>query len=86
MMKGVIDMKKLIAILLPLLLSATALAEDIGIIGSADGPTAIIVSEVTAQPSLLGKGLIVTAGGLCGVFLVLILFFFTIKILQKILK
>ncbi len=80
-------MKKLIAILLPLLMSATALAEDtIGIIGSADGPTAIIVSEVSAQPSLLSKGLIVTAGGLCGVFLVLILFFFTIKIMQKVLK
>lgn len=83
MMKGVIDMKKLIAILLPLLMSATALAEDtIGIIGSADGPTSIFVAE----QSLLSKGLIVTAGGLCGVFLVLILFFFTIKIMQKVLK
>ena len=85
MMKGVTDMKKLIAILLPLLVSASALAEDIGVIGSADGPTSIIVAE-TVQPSLLGKGLIVTAGGLCGVFLVLILFFFTIKLLQKVLK
>ena len=78
-------MKKLIAILLPLLMSASALAEDVGIIGSADGPTSVIVAE-TVQPSLLGKGLIVTAGGLCGVFLVLILFFFTIKIMQKIIK
>ena len=85
MMKGVIDMKKLIAILLPLLLSATALAEET--IGAADGPTSILVSTaVEAETSLLGKGLIVTAGGLCGVFLVLILFFFTIKIMQKILK
>ncbi|MBQ8312087.1 MAG: hypothetical protein IJX84_02625 [Clostridia bacterium] len=73
-------MKKLIAILLPLLLSATALAEET--IGAADGPTSIFVAE----QSLLSKGLIVTAGGLCGVFLVLILFFFTIKIMQKILK
>ena len=39
-----------------------------------------------AEQSLLSKGLIVTAGGLCGVFLVLILFFFTIKIMQKVLK
>lgn len=85
MWKGVIDMKKLIASLLPLLMSASALAEDIGIIGSADGPTAVLVAE-TAKPSLLTNGLIVTAGGLCGVFLVLILFFFTIKLMQKILK
>ena len=83
MRKGVTDMKKLIAILLPLFVSASALAEDIGIIGSADGPTAVLVSE---KPSLLANGLIVTTGGLCGVFLVLILFFFTIKLLQKILK
>ena len=83
MMKGVTDMKKLIAILLPLLMSASALAEDVGIIGSADGPTSIVVSS---QPSLLGKGLIVTAGGLCGVFLVLILFFLMIKVMHKLLK
>ena len=81
MMKGVTDMKKLIAVLLPLLMSATAMAEEI--IGGADAATAVVVSS---QPSLLGKGLLVTAGGLCGVFLVLILFFFTIKLLQKILK
>ena len=76
-------MKKLIAILLPFLMSASALAEDIGIIGSADGPTAVLV---TGESTLLGKGLLVTAGGLGGVFLVLILFFFTIKLMQKILK
>ena len=85
MMKGVTDMKKLFAVLLPLLMSATALAEDAGIIGSADGPTEIIVAE-SSQLSLLGKGLLVTAGGLCGVFLVLILFFFTIKLMQKVIK
>ena len=78
-------MKKLIASLLPLLVSATALAEDIGIIGSADGPTAVLVAE-TAKPSLLANGLIVTAGGLCGVFLVLILFFLMIKVMHKLLK
>lgn len=76
-------MKKLIALLLPLLMSTTALAEG-DIIGAADGPTAILVAE--SQPSLLSQGLIVTAGGLVGVFLVLVLFFLTIKLLQKVLK
>lgn len=81
MMKGVTDMKKLIAVLLPLLMSASAMAEEV--VGGADAATAVVVST---QPTLLGKGLIVTAGGLCGVFLVLILFFFTIKLMQKIIK
>ncbi len=77
-------MKKLIAFILPLFTAATALAEDsIGIIGGADGPTKVFVA---AEPSLLGKGLLVTAGGLCGVFLVLILFYFTIKLMQKFVK
>ena len=35
---------------------------------------------------LMTKGLIVTAGGLGGVFLVLILFFLMIKIMGKLLK
>ena len=35
---------------------------------------------------LLEKGLIVTAGGLGGVFLVLILFFLMIKVMHKLLK
>ncbi len=81
-------MKKLISILMPLLLMAgTALAE-VGIIGGADGPTAIITAthEGVSIANLLGKGLIVTAGGLCGVFLVLILFFLTIKAIQKFVK
>ena len=81
MMKGEINMKKLFAILLPLLMSASAMAEEV--IGGADAATEVVVK---AEHSLLTKGLIVTAGGLCGVFLVLILFFFTIKLLQKILK
>ena len=77
-------MKKLIAFILPLFTAATALAEEsIGIIGGADGPTVIYVA---AEPSLLGKGLLVTAGGLCGVFLVLILFYLTIKLMQKFVK
>lgn len=42
-------------------------------------------SELSAQP-LMTKGLIVTAGGLCGVFLVLILFFLMIKIMGKFMK
>lgn len=42
-------------------------------------------SDLATQP-LMTKGLIVTAGGLCGVFLVLILFFLMIKIMGKMLK
>jgi len=75
-------MKKLIALFLPLLVCLPALAEDVGIIGGADGPTAI----VTSGNGLLTAGLIVTVGGLAGTFLVLILFFLTIKLMQKILK
>lgn len=73
-------MKKLIAVFLPLLFCTPALAE---VIGGADAATTI---AVTSGTSLLGKGLIVTAGGLAGTFLVLILFFLTIKLMQKILK
>ena len=45
-----------------------------------------VVETVTpaAEQSLMSKGLIVTAGGLAGVFLVLCLFFATIKLMQKI--
>lgn len=39
-----------------------------------------------SQVSMLNKGLIVTAGGLTGTFLVLILFFLGIKLMQKVLK
>jgi len=75
MQKGVYNMKKLIAVLLPLLVSVSAMAEDVA-----------TKTDIAGESSLLGNGLIVTAGGLCGVFLVLILFFFTIKLMQKILK
>lgn len=79
-------MKKLIAFILPLFTAATALAEEsIGIIGGADGPTAIFVAAET-ETTLLGKGLLVTAGGLFGTFLVLILFYLTIKLMQKFVK
>ncbi|MBQ8654348.1 MAG: hypothetical protein IJ507_05355 [Clostridia bacterium] len=65
-------MKKLIFALITLMTASTAMAEE--------------VATSTDIGGLLGKGLIVTAGGLCGVFLVLILFFLTIKVMQKVLK
>ena len=45
-----------------------------------------VATAETGRPSrpLLTNGLIVTAGGQCGVFLVLLLFFITIKLMQKI--
>ena len=74
-------MKKLIFSLMTLLTAIPALAEEV--IGGADTATAI---TVTSEPSLLAKGLLVTAGGLGGVFLVLILFFLMIKVMGKLLK
>ena len=65
-------MKKLIFSLMALLMATPALAEE--------------VTTTTTEMSLLGKGLIVTAGGLGGVFLVLILFFLMIKVMHKLLK
>ena len=62
------------------LLMASASAE---VIGGAEAATEIVVQ---GSMSLLTKGLIVTAAGLCGVFLVLLLFFLMIKIMQKVLK
>lgn len=76
-------MKKLIFILTSLMATfATASAE---VIGGADAATEIFVS-VETEMTLLGKGLLVTAGGLGGTFLVLILFYLVIKLMQKILK
>ena len=49
---------------------------------SAEGASEV-VTDVAATP-LFTKGLIVTAGGLAGVFLVLCLFWGTIKLMQKI--
>ena len=65
-------MKKLIFSLLSLFLASPALAEE----------AAASVKDIP----LLTKGLIVTAGGLGGVFLVLILFFLMIKVMHKLLK
>nr|MBR4280634.1 hypothetical protein [Clostridia bacterium] len=45
-----------------------------------------LAEEAVQKASLLQKGLIVTAGGLGGVFLVLILFFLMIKVMHKLLK
>lgn len=55
------------------------------LMASASAETVATTAEtgMTSLP-LLTKGLIVTAGGLCGVFLVLCLFFVTIKLMQKI--
>ena len=48
--------------------------------------TPVLAEEAVQETSLLAKGLVVTAGGLCGVFLVLILFFLMIKVMHKLLK
>ena len=45
-----------------------------------------LAEEAAQEASLLQNGLIVTAGGLGGVFLVLILFFLMIKVMHKLLK
>lgn len=76
-------MKKLIFILAALM--ATFSAASAEVIGGAATATDIYVTTETSL-SLFGKGLLVTAGGLGGTFLVLILFYLTIKLLQKILK
>ena len=68
-------MKKLIFSLMTLLMASPALAEE----------ATATVSKLSSMP-LLTKGLVVTAGGLCGVFLVLILFFLMIKVMHKLLK
>ncbi len=68
-------MKKLIFSLLTLFMAAPALAEEAG----------EATTDLATMP-LLTKGLIVTAGGLGGVFLVLILFFLMIKVMHKLLK
>ncbi len=74
-------MKKLIFSLTSLMMAVPALAEEV--IGGADAATNIVVES---KMTLLAKGLIVTAGGLGGVFLVLILFFLMIRIMHRFLK
>jgi hypothetical protein len=68
-------MKKLIFSLMTLFMAAPALAEEV-----------VETTTDLATMPLLTKGLIVTAGGLGGVFLVLILFFLMIKVMGKLLK
>ena len=51
---------------------------------SAEG--VVETANTLAETPLFTKGLIVTAGGLGGVFLVLILFFLMIKVMHKLLK
>ena len=65
-------MKKLIFSLISLFMASPALAEE--------------AANSSKDIPLLTKGLIVTAGGLGGVFLVLILFFLMIKVMHKLLK
>ncbi len=65
-------MKKLIFSLMALLMATPALAEE--------------TTTALKDMPLMTKGLIVTAGGLGGVFLVLILFFLMIKLMGKLLK
>ena len=68
-------MKKLLSLIV-----SSASAE---VIGGADAVTEIAVQS---PMSLMTKGLIVTAAGLAGVFLVLCLFYLIIKLMQKFAK
>ena len=87
MLKGETIMKKLMFILTAMLMGiSSAVAEVLGETEEVVETVETVAETAINTGDLLGKGLIVTAGGLCGVFLVLILFFFTIKILQKVLK
>lgn len=53
----------------------------------ASAEEAVQAAGTAAQDmALMTKGLIVTGAGLAGVFLVLFLFFFTIKLMQKLIK
>lgn len=63
------------------LLSLFLAAASAEVIGGADAATEIVIS---GSMPLMTKGLIVTAVGLCGVFLVLLLFFLVIKVMQKV--
>lgn len=62
------------------LLSLFLAAASAEVIGGADAATEIVIS---GSMPLMTKGLIVTAVGLCGVFLVLLLFFLMIKLMQR---
>ena len=90
-------MKKLISLLMILLLALTgvfALAEEptdapetpVETVETVETTETADGAEPTKEPSLIAKGLTVTGFGLAGVFLVLILFFLTIKVMGKLLK
>lgn len=53
---------------------------------SAEAATATDTASALASLPVLSKGLVVTLAGLAGVFLVLLLFFLTIKLMQRIKK
>ena len=53
---------------------------------SAEAATATDTATTLASLPVLSKGLVVTLAGLAGVFLVLLLFFLTIKLMQRIKK
>jgi len=53
---------------------------------AASAEEAVQAVEAAPDMALMTKGLIVTGAGLAGVFLVLLLFFFTIKLMQKMIR
>ena len=63
---------------------AAAVAEEAAATLAPTATPAPQSSQALTDLSLLTKGLLTTVMGLCGVFLVLTLFFVTIKLMQKI--
>ena len=61
-----------------------ALAESVEPVAEAVEETAAVANSALVELPLFIKGLLTTAMGLLGVFLVLTLFFATIKLMQKI--
>ena len=61
-----------------------ALAESVEPVAEVVEETAAVANSALVDLPLFTKGLLTTAMGLLGVFLVLTLFFLTIKLMQKI--
>ena len=61
-----------------------ALAESVEPVAEVVEETAAVANSALVELPLFTKGLLTTAMGLLGVFLVLTLFFLTIKLMQKI--
>ena len=61
-----------------------ALAESVEPVAEVVEETAAVANSALVELPLFTKGLLTTAIGLLGVFLVLTLFFLTIKLMQKI--